>query len=277
MTHRRALTLLALCATMWSTGGVLIKFINMNPLAIAGVRSLIAAAVFVLATRQLRWRWTRLQWLTAGFFAYLVISFVTSTKMTTAANAILLQYTAPIYVILLSGPLLNEKIQRRDIITLLAVLGGMTIFFMEKISSQHLWGDLMALSSGVSFAGLTLCLRLHRNEDTFGSLLLGHLVTAAIGLPFLAAGPAPGAQDLLLLTILGVLQLGVPYILYGLAIRHVTALEGSLIPMIEPILNPVWVALFFGEQPSRFALCGGLVVVATVAWHSLPNFIPSPD
>jgi drug/metabolite transporter (DMT)-like permease len=277
MTHRRALTLLALGATLWSSGGVLIKFIDLNPLAIAGVRSLIAAAVFALAMRQWRWRWTGLQWLTAGFFAYLVISFVVSTKLTTAANAILLQYTAPIYVILLSGPLLNEKIQRRDIVTLLAVLGGMTIFFMEKITANHLWGDLIALSSGVSFAGLTLCLRRHREEAVIHTLFLGHLVTAAIGLPFLALGPPPTAQDVLLLTVLGVLQLGVPYILYGMAIPYVSALEGSLIPVIEPILNPIWVALFFGEQPSKFAMAGGLVVILSVACHSLPSLIPSPD
>ncbi len=122
----------------------------------------------------------------------------------------------------------------------------------------------------MGFAGLTLTLRMHKNASTFESLFLGNALTALIGLPFLFAGPAPGSADWLRLGVLGVFQLGLPYVIYGIAIRYVTALEGSLIPMLEPVLNPIWVALFIGELPSGFAVAGGLVVVAAVIWHSLP-------
>jgi drug/metabolite transporter (DMT)-like permease len=258
-------------------GGVLIKSIDLHPLAIAGVRSAIAAVVLALAVPRLRFTWTRVQFATAFCFAFTVISFVSATKLTTAANAILLQYTAPIYIIALSGPLLGEKITRRDIVALIAVLAGMVIFFLENISPQHLWGDLIALVSGLAFAGLTLSLRMHKGDSTFASLFLGHILTALIGLPFLWYGPSPTPRAWFYLSLLGVFQLGIPYILYGMAISHVTALEGSLIPMLEPIFNPIWVVLIYGERPSLYAIAGGALVIATVVWHTLPRLVPSPD
>lgn len=277
MSHPRALMLLVLTAVLWSAGGVLIKSVALHPVAIAGTRSAIAAVVLAIAARRFRFSWSRLQIATALCFAYTVLSFVSATKLTTAANAILLQYTAPIYVILLSGKLLGEKVGKRDVIALFAVLAGMVIFFLEKIAPEHLMGDLIAVSSGASFAGLTLCLRLHKDGSTFESLFLGHVLTALIGLPFLFLGAKPTSHDALFLGLLGVFQLGIPYVLYGIAIRYVTALEGALVPVIEPILNPIWVACFIGERPSVFALGGGAVVIATVAWHSFPALAPSPD
>lgn len=258
---------------------MLIKSIALNPLAIAGVRSVIAAGVLALAVPRFRFTWSRTQWSTATCFALTVISFVSATKLTTAANAILLQYTAPIYIILLSGPLLGEKITRRDLWALLAVLSGMVIFFLEKISTEHLWGDLIALASGFSFAGLTLTLRMHKGASTFESLFLGHILTALIGLPFLGGGEIPPlvSTSWVYMGVLGVFQLGIPYILYGLAIGHVSALEGSLIPMLEPIFNPIWVLIFIGERPSYYALAGGVVVIASVIAHTLPKLVPSPD
>jgi drug/metabolite transporter (DMT)-like permease len=157
------------------------------------------------------------------------------------------------------------------------VVAGMVIFFLEKISPEHLWGDLIAVASGVSFAGLTLTLRMHRDGSTFESLFLGHVLTALIGIPVLFMGAMPSGEDWLRITILGVVQLGIPYVLYGVAIRYVSALKGALIPVIEPILNPIWVALFVGEYPSSFALLGGAVVLVAVMWHSFPALVPSPD
>jgi drug/metabolite transporter (DMT)-like permease len=266
--HKKAILLLAICATLWSFGGVLIKSVPLHPLAIAGIRSAISALVVAIAARRFHFIWTRAQIGAAVCFALTVLAFVAATKLTTAANAILLQYTAPVYVALLSGPLLSEKITRTDIKALIAVMLGMVIFFLEKISPESFLGNGIALASGFSFAGLALCLRMQNGESIFESIFLGHLLTAAVGIPFLAAGPQPSLKDSLLLLILGIFQLGIPYVLYGLAVRKVSALEASMIPVIEPILNPLWVALYTGEIPSVYSFIGGSLVIGAVLWHS---------
>jgi drug/metabolite transporter (DMT)-like permease len=274
--HKRALLLLVVCASLWSIGGVLIKSVNLPPLAIAGIRGLIAAMVLALVARKFKFVWTKAQILTIVSFAYTTLAFVTATKMTTAANAILLQFTAPIYVALLSGPLLGERITKKDVIALLIVLCGIAVFFMEKLSTEHMLGNLVALTSGLSFAGIALGLRMQKGQSTFESLFAGHLLTAAIGIPFVFMGDLPTSQDMGILLTLGVVQLGIPYVLYGIAVRYVTALEASMVPVIEPILNPVWVALFMSEVPSKYSIIGGLVVIAAVMVHTYMSVRTKP-
>jgi drug/metabolite transporter (DMT)-like permease len=272
MEHKRAISYLLLCATLWSMGGVLIKTIDLHPLAIAGTRSAIAAVVLAVYVRRFNFVWTKAQLGAARFFSYTVLSFVAATKLTTAANAILLQFTAPIYVAVFSGPLLGEKVGKRDIIALIAIVCGLVVFFLEKVSPENMLGNAIALSSGLSFAGIAICLRMQNGSSTLESLLLGHVLTAMIGLPVLLLGPVPSLNDSLALLVLGVFQLGIPYILYGIALRSVTALEATLVPVIEPILNPIWVALVTSERPSKFALIGGSIVLGSVAWHSFQKF-----
>lgn len=269
--------MVACSALLWSIGGVLIKSVELHPLAIAGIRGFIAAGVLALFTRKFEFVWTKAQIFAAVSFAYTTLSFVAATKMTTAANAILLQFTAPIYVALLSGPLLGEKTTRRDVIALAVVLCGMTLFFIEKLSGEHFWGNVIALTSGFSFAGIALGLRMQKGKSTLESLLLGHGLTALIGIPFLMFSPEPTVKDLSILGILGVVQLGIPYILYGIAVRHVTALEASMVPVIEPILNPVWVALVMHEVPSKYSILGGAVVIAAVMWHTAMSVRKKPN
>jgi drug/metabolite transporter (DMT)-like permease len=269
MSHKRATLLLVITATLWSLGGVLIKSIPLHALAVSGVRSFIAALVLLVYARKLKFIWTPAQFGSAFFFSYTVLSFVLATKLTTAANAILLQYTAPIYVALLSGPLLGERIGKKDLIALGVVLVGMALFFLDRLSGAGLVGNLVALTSGISFGAQAVCLRKQKGESTLESLFLGHCHTVVVGLPFLLSGPWPTGHDFALLGILGVVQLGIPYVLYGIAIRHVSAMEASLVPVLEPILNPIWVALFTAEIPSTMAVIGGAVVIGAVVWHSL--------
>jgi drug/metabolite transporter (DMT)-like permease len=268
VSQTRALLFLALAAAMWSLGGLLIKSISLHPLAIAGFRSLIAAPVLWAACRRPKFIFTKAQWGTAFCLAITVILFVTSTKLTTAANSILLQYTAPLYVALLSGPILKERIGKWDWLSLLAVLGGMTLFFVDKVSTEHMLGNLLALMSGVSYGGIVIFLRLQKGQSTIESLLLGHVMTAVVGLPFLFMGSMPSHDDVIRILILGVVQLGIPYALYAIAISYVTALEATLVTMIEPILNPIWVVLFYGERPSPNAMIGGTIVLTAVVIHS---------
>lgn len=253
---------------MWSIGGLLIKSISLHPLAIAGFRSLIAAPVLWMACRPPRFLFTKAQWGAALCLAVTVILFVSSTKLTTAANSILLQYTAPLYVALLSGPILNERISKWDWLSLFAVLVGMVLFFVDQVSAEHMLGNILALISGISYGGIVIFLRLQKGKSTIESLLLGHILTAVVGLPFLFMGSTPSHDDVARILVLGVVQLGIPYALYAIAIPYVTALESTLVTMIEPILNPIWVVIFFGERPSANALIGGCIVLAAVMAHS---------
>ncbi len=265
--HRRALLLLLLTAVLWSLGGVLIKWVNWNPVAIAGIRSLIGAALIGTAFhRELRFTWTFNQIGGAVAYAGTVVLFVIANKLTTAANAILLQYTAPVYVALFSPWFLGEQADRRDWLTLLVMLGGMALFFMDELSFDGYLGNSIALVSGLCFAWLTLFLRRQKDSSSLPSLFLGNLLAGVIGLPFMFQS-IPDLSSCVGLLLMGVVQLGLPYILYALALRHVRAVEGILVPMIEPVLNPVWVFLMMGEKPSPWAIVGGAMILGAVLFR----------
>lgn len=261
--RHKALFLLALTAAMWSVGGLFIKSVNANPLAIAGVRSAIASIVFLLVLKRPKMTWSLAQIGAALSMSATGILFVTANKMTTAANAILLQFTAPIYVAILGAWLLKEKTKLLDWMTVLFVMGGMALFFLDNISTKGAMGNMVAAASGISFAFFTIFMRMQKDGSPMESVLLGNIFTAVIGLPFLY-GSVPDASGWLNLTVLGVVQVGIPYILYSRAIKHATALEAILIPIIEPLLNPVWVFIILGETPGLTALAGGIVVLAVI-------------
>lgn len=266
----RGILNVAAAALFWSFGGLLIKLITLHPLATAGGRSMIAAVVIWLFARPISFRFTGGQIVGALTYAGTVIFFVLATKTTTAANAILLQYTAPVYAALLSYRLLGEKITGVDWGAIALVFAGMALFFVENLTPGGMLGNGFAILSGIFFASCVVLLRKERHGSPLAIVLLGNLLTALIGLPFLIDTP-PVGRDLLYLLPLGVFQLGLGYLLFVRGVRHVSAIEGTLIPVIEPILNPLWVALFYGEQPSLYAVLGGLVVVATVTARGIYN------
>jgi drug/metabolite transporter (DMT)-like permease len=263
-----AIGLLILTALLWSFGGLLIKWIPWNPMAIAGTRSGIAAIVILTGLGRPKLKWSPV--LVAGAVAYCatVLLFVVATKWTTAANAILLQYTAPIYVAIFSRWFLGERIARLDWATITVVLSGMSLFFVERISAQGFWGNVCAILSGVGFAWMTLLLRKQKDASPVASVLLGNLLTFLICVPFCLTPPATVSSWVALL-LLGIFQIGLSYILYSMAIRHVTALEASLFPILEPILNPLWVSLFIGERPGFWEFAGGLLVLSAMSGRGL--------
>jgi drug/metabolite transporter (DMT)-like permease len=292
--HSRALVLLAVTAVLWSSGGFLIKLIHWTSLPIAGSRSAVAALCIALLARHLTWnplKLTRYERLGALAYTSTVMLFVSATKLTTAANAILLQYTAPVHVALFGAWFLGERTTRLDWITLGVVALGMVLFFVEGLSAANMMGNCLAIISGMSFAWLTLLMRKdaqtqHLRADTtipsnrspnINAVFWGNILTALVGMPFIiesfVSGTAPSGADAwqswLGLLLLGVFQLGISYMLYGRAIAHVTALEAILIPVIEPLLNPIWVILATGEKPSFYALCGGIIVVAAITMRSI--------
>lgn len=272
--RHKALLLLVATAILWSLGGLLIKSVNSNPLAIAGTRSAIAIIVLLLVLKKPKFTWSFAQIGAALAYAATTILFVTATKITTAANAIFLQSTAPIYVAMLSAWLLKEKIKLQDWITVLIVMSGMVLFFLDNLSTTGIFGNVIAAMSGISFALFAIFMRMQKDGSPLESILLGNLITAAIGLPFLSHS-MPNASGWICLVILGVVQLGIPYILYSKAIVHVTALEAILIPVIEPLLNPVWVFLMLGEAPGHLALIGGLIVLIAITVRCVLAALPS--
>jgi drug/metabolite transporter (DMT)-like permease len=264
-----AIIFLLCTAILWSTGGFLIKFIEWHPIAIAGGRSIIAALIMWVYVKKPKFTWSNIQIMGAVAYAFTVILFVIANKLTTAANTILLQYTGPIYVALFSYWFLKEKITSIDWITILTVILGMTLFFIEKLSPDGILGNFIAILAGIAFAWLALCLRKQKDGSPLESLILGNILTAIIGLPFIIDTGIPSQQSMIALFVLGIFQLGIPYILYSKAVKYVSALDAVLIPVLEPILNPLWVFLLLGESIGMWPMIGGAIIIVAITTRSI--------
>ncbi len=268
--HRRALFLLAVCGLWWSTGGLLIKLVTWHPIAIWSARSAFCALLLWTVRRPSLRGIARMEWGAALALAATTGCFIVANKLTTAANAILIQYSAPIWIALLGRWFLGERASRLDWITIALVLGGIVLFFADELAPGHAAGNLVALAAGVAFAFSTMTLRRvavdHPEIDPVRPVLLGNALAAVLGAPFLfIGGPPPGAGGWAALVALGFVQQGAAYLAFTWAIRHATALEAMLIPIIEPILSPLWVALAIAEIPGPWALVGGAIVVGSVS------------
>jgi drug/metabolite transporter (DMT)-like permease len=163
---------------------------------------------------------------------------------------------------------LGEHTRWFDWFTIVLVMGGMSLFFLDTLTPGNLMGNVCAILSGIGFAFFVLFMRRQKNESPLETVILGNFFTGLIGIPFMFES-MPGPFSWSVLVFLGVVQLGISYALYSEAIRHVSALEAILIPGIEPILNPVWVFLMLGERPGKWALVGGFVVLISVTFRSL--------
>lgn len=278
-------------AVLWSSGGVGIKSVAFPSLALAGWRGLFALPVFLgvtlvraRASGRIPWRASMgslASWAGVASYALMVICFVVATKLTTAADAIFIQYTSPVYVALLSWPLLRERVTWRDGVACLGVLVGMVLFFRDGLSPSAQIGNVVAVVSSFGAAGLPLALRADQRrlalagswqQAAIAPLLViaaGDLLAVLICSPAMVAAGLPPARTLGILALLGMGQIGLPYVLYGIAVQRLTAMEGALLPTLEPILNPVWVALFTGEVPGLFAILGGVCVLASVVFRAI--------
>ncbi len=263
-----ATVLILTTSLLWSTGGLLIKLVNCHPLAISGIRSAIACLLLLVLIRKPRFNWSFPQVAGAVSYCAVVVTFVLATRLTTAANAIMLQFTAPIYVSLLGLWILKEKVGLLDVITMVLVLCGIFLFFLDGLSTGGLLGDVFGLISGISFACFFIFMRMQKEGSPIISVLLGNILAALVGLPFTFV-QFPDAQSWLILVLLGVFQVGIPYILYSIAIRSIPALEAILICTLEPVLNPLWVLLVIGEVPGPKALIGGIIVIASITVKSI--------
>lgn len=254
-----------LAALVWSTAGVLVKLLHQDAFTILFYRSLYAGLLFLAVFRKEAMHFDRRAFLISIFYAPLLICFVSSTKLTTAANAIFLQYIAPAIVLILEPKLLGTKMKRYNLVTVVACLLGLSFFLFEQKSTGHHWlGDGLALMSGFFLAGLILSLRFSNRSEQMSGILLGNLWVVLVTLPaFLKSGPATPNEHLML-AFLGFVQIGLGYLLFTYGQRRIPALEGSLISMLEPILNPIWVLIWYGEKPALWSLIGGAVILTAL-------------
>lgn len=270
--HYQALGLVILAAALMSIGGLLIKLVTWHPVAIAGARSGIAViALLVLAGRP-RPTWSTAQVLGALCYTTTVLLFVIANKLTTAANAILLTFTSPIFAALLGGWFLQERVRGRDWVALTITVAAMILFFLDRLEPGNFLGNLCAIGSAVAFAGMLVSLRAQKNGSSVETFVLGGLITCFIGLPFMLRS-APGGAGWPGLIVLGVLQLALPFWLYSKALQQLTALEASLAQTVEPVLNPVWVFLATGEAPGVWAVVGGITVLVTVTLRQFSDVL----
>jgi drug/metabolite transporter (DMT)-like permease len=280
--ERRGILLVLGAALLWSTGGLGIKAVSDPPLKVAFYRSAIAAAGLLLFLRPRVWKTSPAFLAAIASYAVCLTTFVIATKWTSAANAIFLQYSGVVWVLLVSPILLKEPFRARDAAAVAVAFGGMALFFVGKFRSGGR-GDVVALVSGVFFAALVMALRSERGLAAEAAVTWGNVLTAAVLLPFVAHDLALTPKSAAVLAFLGLVQIAGAYALFVQGLKHVTATQASFAGMIEPIANPVWVFLFLGERPSGYAVAGGLIVLAAIAWRTLssppetPVMTPPPD
>ena len=253
--------MLVIAALLWSLGGLFIKLVDLNPLMITGIRSLGAAIVFLFYIKRPKWYWGK--YFIGGILSYssMVILYVFSIRLTTAANAIFLEFTAPFWVVIFAYFVLKETVTKFDIVAMLFIFLGMGLFFIDELSFYGFWGNIMALVAGICLALVTVFIRKEK-DYAFEIVLYGNTITALICLPYILKGFSDSSSlDLLLIFALGVFQLGIPYLLYTHALKYVNAIDAILVGMIEPVLNPVWVFLFIGERMGEWAFFGGIMVL----------------
>jgi drug/metabolite transporter, DME family len=274
--HRKGLIYIIIAAMLWSSSGLFIKVLTLTAFQISFFRSLVAAATIVLI---LRFRGRKpefhLRWPDAACtlcYALTVILFVIATKLTTAANAIFLQFTAPIYLLFLEPWVFRRPLRRRDAFAVAACMGGMALFFGGHLELSGLVGNLLAILSGMCLASFSIILKWKRVasplEDPISAIILGNLTVGLLCLPFVFPVSVTLGQATALLY-LGVFQLGISFMLFTAGQRYISATAAAIISMLEAVFNPVWVFLGMGEKPSRFAMAGAVVVMGVILWYNL--------
>lgn len=267
MSRNRAIFEMLLCAALWSIAGIFIKLIPWNSIAIAGIRSLIAGAVMFVYMRYKRigFKADRRSMLGGLALCCTLTCFVAANKLTTAANSIVLQFTAPMFIVVFSVLFLKKKFSRSDILAVVLTMLGISLFFFDQLTPGHLLGNCVAIVAGMAFAGYYMSLEGASESERMSAILMAHGLTFCVSIPFIALEPPElGAAPVICIFILGVVQLGIPYVLLGRASGSCPPLACSLLGAVEPLLNPVWVFIFDGEAPGMWALIGGVVVVVTI-------------
>ena len=264
-----------ICASLWSIAGIFMKLLPWNGFAISSLRSLFAGltiAVFMLLTK-IRFTLNKKTILSGILTGLVYTCFTCANKLTTAANAIVLQFTSPVFILIINAVLFGQKVKKVDVITVLFTLLGIALFFFDQLKPGYIFGNIVAILAGLFMAGMFVAVGNIEGQERFSAILIGQICTFLIGLPFvIITKPEINIYTFSYIAILGIFQLGISYILYIKATRYCPPLACCLLGVIEPLLNPVWVMIFDGEKPGLFALIGGIIILVTVTlWCALPK------
>lgn len=256
-----------ICAALWSVAGIFIKLIPWNGFAVAGMRSLIAGltiAAYMLITRR-RYILSRRTVIGGIMTAGVYTCFTVANKLTTAANAIVLQFTCPVFIVILSAIFLKQKIRKNDLAVVIATLAGIALFFFDQLKPGYILGNFVAIAAGMFMAVMFILVGNMEGDERFSTITNGQFLTFFVGLPFIiATKPEFTAAATASILVLGVFQLGISYILYVKSTQYCPPLACCLLGALEPLLNPVWVLIFDGERPGVWALIGGIIVVVSI-------------
>lgn len=271
LTERQRGTLFVfLAAVLYSIGGLCIKVIPWNGLSINSARNMVALLVvggYILLSRHgLRFN----RWIALGAVSVCGtnVLFSVANKLTTAANTIVLQFTAPIFVILLSVLFWKRRPRKLDVAACALVLLGVVCFFVDSLEMGGMLGNVLALVSGVSYAGVFLLNDLP-DADPICSVFWGDALSVVIGLPFLLRETEFTVLAIASVVILGAFQVGLAYVLMCIGLKTTPAVTASLISGIEPVLNPVLVAVFYHETVGTLAMAGAAIVVCSVVGYNV--------
>lgn len=270
MKHRDGSLLIFIAAVMWSFGGLAAKILTWNAFSIACIRGLIAFAVILIYRGKTRISFSKSTILSAISLTLTTTLFMLANKLTTSANAIVLQYSAPVFILLFSFVFQKYVPSRKDVIAVSLTLFGISLFFIDRLQTGYWLGDFIGVLSGVSFAGVFFANRLP-NANPVDASLLGNLFSIFL-LPFLFFDRnflTFSTLNWTVILLMGTLQLGIPYILFSLGIKRTSAVKSSVIATIEPILNPIWVFIAVGEVPGTLSLFGGAIVLITIAIYNI--------
>ena len=264
MNRKYAILLLIVTGIIWSSGGLFIKLIPWSPISIAGIRSGLSALVIYIYRRSAAIYLGKYVWAGAISYSVMVICFVFANKITTSGNVILIQYATPIYVALFSFSFLGEKANIADWVSIIVIFLGLSSFFYEDLSYFQFWGNILSILSGIGFAGLTLCMRKEKKANPVDCVLMGNILTFLVCIPFYKNGVTLDIKPWVSIIFLGVIQLGLSYIFFSIAIKYVKALDAIIYPVIEPLVNPLLTFLFLGELMSNTAVFGGALIIIGV-------------
>lgn len=277
--HRKGLVYISITALLWSSSGLFIKVLTaLNAYQISFYRSIIAAlTIFIILyikDKKVTFETDKLTLLASVFYSGILIFFVLANKLTTSANAIFLQFTAPIYLLFLEPLFLKTKFRKKDLITIIICISGMFLFFMGKLEIGNIYGNLIAILAGVCFALFSLFVKWKKTKgsgNTIISVVYGNLLVGLICFPLVYGELALTSAEMYILLYMGVVQIGISYFIFNIGIKYVSATESMIIGMLEAIFNPIWVFLGVGEVPAPTAVVGGLIIFAAILFH---NFIP---
>jgi drug/metabolite transporter (DMT)-like permease len=263
--YNRGVLATIIAAVIWSTGGLLVKLITLDPFTILFYRSAYAFLFFLVVFRGEALKLDRRIITVSIFYAPLLICFVTATKLTTAANAIFLQYISPAIVLVLEPRIFKTRLLPHNLLTVIICTLGLSFFLLEQKEANHWWGDGIALISGICSACLIIALKLCNRSQQMSGILFGNILVVLITMPwFISSGKVPFGEHMML-AFLGIVQIGTGYLLFTYGQRRIPAIESSLLAMLEPILNPVWVMIGYHESPSVWSLIGGLIILSALA------------